>query len=138
MSSVLDFLAENPIDNVTEEVIISKRLKGYPFKIKAMTETEYNSIQKLATVMPSISGGAKDKQVKFDSHIFNTKVILNHCTEPNFKDSEAVAKANCRTPEEFLCKSLLAGEITELTNRIMTLSGFNQNLDELTDDVKND
>lgn len=131
MSKLLEFLIENPVDNLTAEVIVSQRLGAYPFTIKGIGGTEFSEYQKMATKV-----GKKNK-VEFDSKLFNEMVVLNHTVEPNFRDAESIKKAGCLTPEQFLYKSLLAGEITELAQQISTLSGFDRDMDEAVEDAKN-
>lgn len=131
MSGLLEFLVQNPVDNVTEEIIVSKRLEKFPFKIKAMTGQEFSEYQKLATAF------GKKKKVSFDTQKFNEQVVLNHTTEPNFRDAESIKKAGCVTPEQFLYRSLLAGEISELATKISVLSGFEADMEETIDEAKN-
>lgn len=131
MSMLLDFLVENPVDDVTEQVVISQRLAKFPFTIKAMSGTEFSAYQKRATKY------SKSKKVEFDSKLFNEQVVINHTVEPNFRDAEAIKKAGCLTPEQFLYRSLLAGEIAELAERISALSGFDADIEAVVDEAKN-
>ena len=131
MSMLLDFLVENPVDDVTEQVVISQRLAKFPFTIKAMSGTEFSAYQKRATKY------SKSKKVEFDSKLFNEQVVINHTVEPNFRDAEAIKKAGCLTPEQFLYRSLLAGEIAELAERISALSGFDADIEAVVEEAKN-
>lgn len=131
MATLLDFLIDNPVDDLEEELVVSKRLENFPFKIRAMTGPEFSDYQKAAMKI------GRHRKVEFNTTKFNELVVLNHTVVPNFKDAESLKKANCKTPEEFLYKSLLAGEISELASRISTLSGFDQSLDEVVDEAKN-
>ena len=131
MSKLLEFLVQNPVDNVTEEIIVSTRLKEFPFKIKAMTGQEFSEYQKLATAF------GKKKKVSFDTATFNEQVVLHHTVEPNFRDAESIKAAGCLTPEQFLYRSLLAGEISELANKISVLSGFDSDIEESIEEAKN-
>ena len=131
MSVLLDCLVENPVDNVTEQVVVSKRLAQFPFIIKAMSGPEFSNYQKRATKY------GKNKKVEFDSKAFNEQVVLNHTVEPNFRDAEAIKKAGCLTPEQFLYRSLLAGEIAELAEKISALSGFDADIEATVEEAKN-
>lgn len=131
MSKLLEFLVQNPVDNITEEIIVSQRLKDYPFKIKAMTGQQFSEYQRIATVL------GKKKNVSFNSAKFNEMVVVNHTVEPNFRDAASITEAGCQTPEQFMYKSLLAGEISELANKISILSGFDSDMDELVEEAKN-
>lgn len=131
MSNLTQFLIENPVDNLTATVIVSPRLAKFPFTIKGMTGPEFSQYQKMSTKI------SKNKKVEFDSKIFNELVVLNHTIEPNFRDAETVKKAGCQTPEQFLYKSLLAGEIQELAQQISSLSGFDRDMEETVEEAKN-
>lgn len=131
MSELINFLIENPVDNVTAEVIVSQRLAKYPFKIKAMSGPEFSEYQRLSTTL------GRHKKVEFNSKKFNELVVINHTIEPNFRDAETIKKAGCTTPEQFLYKSLLAGEISELANQISKLSGFDADMEETIEEAKN-
>lgn len=135
MSKLIDFLVSNPIENLTEEIIISDRFKVdgeiLKFKIKAVSPDEFSDLQKQCTKV-----GKKGK-VNFDSKMFNDQLIVNYTVEPNFRDAEAIKKAECMTPEQFVNKVLLAGEVATLVEEISTLSGFDKDLDSLREDAKN-
>lgn len=134
--ALTDFLLANPVDNITEEVVISKRLKDeegnlFKFKIKPMLQEEYLAYQEQCTT------AKKNGKIDFNTRKFNQLLILNHTIEPNFRDASLIQSANCRTPEQLLNKSLLAGEIQMLAEQIRLISGFEDSLDDLVEDVKN-
>ena len=131
MSNLMQFLIDNPVDNLTDEVIVSARLAKFPFKIKGMTGPEFSEYQKLSTKI------SRHKKIEFDSKVFNELVVLNHTIEPNFRDAESIKKARCQTPEQFLYKSLLAGEISELAQQISSLSGFDKEFEDEIEEAKN-
>ncbi|MDU7067850.1 MAG: phage portal protein [Clostridium perfringens] len=135
MSKLMDFLINNTIENLTEEVVISDRFKVdgeiLKFKIKAVTPDEFSDLQKQCTKI-----GKKGK-MNFDSKMFNEQLIVNYTVEPNFKDAESIKRAGCITPEQLLNKTLLAGEVATLVEQISTLSGFDKDLEELREEAKN-
>lgn len=131
MSNLMQFLIDNPVDNLTDNVVVSPRLSKFPFKIKGMTGPEFSEYQKVSTKI------GRHKKVEFDSKIFNELVVLNHTLEPNFRDAESIKKAGCQTPEQFLYKSLLAGEISELSQQISSLSGFDRDMEDTVEEAKN-
>lgn len=131
MSKLTDFLLENPINDLTEQVTLSARLKDHPFTIRAMTGEEFSDYQRQASRI------IKGKNVEFDSRRFQEAVILNHTLEPDFKNAELLKKAGCMTPAQFMYKVLLAGEIAELVQKISALSGFDQSMDDMVAEAKN-
>lgn len=124
---------DNPVDNLTEEITVSERLKEFPFKIKGMTGNEYNDYQTRCIENPN-----SPKKRKFNSRKFNELIVINHTIEPNFKDADWLKAADCgMSPEKLVYKTLLAGEITELAESILKLSGFDKDLEEEMEEVKN-
>ena len=131
ISKLTAFLIENPVGDLTDEVVVSNRLASFPFKIRGINGLEFAEYQKIATKIN------RHKKVEFDNKSFNELVILNHTVEPNFREEAAIKAAGCTTPEQFLYKSLLAGEISELAQKISALSGFDKDIEELVDEAKN-
>lgn len=135
MSKLTDFLLNNTVENLTEEVIVSDRFKVdgeiLKFKIKAVNPDEFSDLQKQCTKV-----GKKGK-VNFDSKMFNEQLIINYTVDPNFKEAEVVKKAGCMTPEQLVNKVLLAGEVATLVEEISALSGFDKDLEELREEAKN-
>lgn len=132
-TTLLDFLLENPQDNIQEEFFLSDRFKkaGFKFTIKVMTGEQFSAYQKEAIAV------GRHRKVNFDNKRFNELVVINHTVNPNFRDAAAISKAGVRTPEEFLYKVLKAGEVIDLANKISELSGFQTDEDALVDEVKN-
>ena len=131
MGSLVEFLIEHPIDNVTEEIVVSPRLSKHPFTIRGMSGIEFAEYQKLSTKIN------RHKKVDFDTKVFNELLVLNHTVVPNFRDAASVKAAGCSSPEQFLYKSLLAGEIAELAQKISSLSGFDREIAEDVEEAKN-
>lgn len=136
MSTLQDFLNANPVDNITDEVVVSKRFRDaegnlLKFKIKAMTDFTFDELRKKHTRI------GKGRKVEFDAKGFNNDVVIEHTLEPNFKDAESIKKLGCASPSEYLGRVLLAGEITTLVNEIQKLSGFDVDMEDLVEEVKN-
>lgn len=135
MSKLTDFLLNNTVENLTEEVIVSDRFKVdgeiLKFKIKAVNPEEFSDLQKQCTKI-----GKKGK-MNFDSKMFNEQLIINYTVDPNFKEAEVIKKAGCMTPEQLVNKVLLAGEVATLVEEISALSGFDKDLEELREEAKN-
>lgn len=131
-----EFLNTNPVDNLTDEVAISPRFKdekGEPLKftIKAMMPNEFEEIRKRATQIK------KGKNIEFDSQKFNLSIAINNTVNPDFKDAESIKKLGVNTPEEYVQRVLLAGELSTIVQKINELSGFDVAMDDLVEEVKN-
>lgn len=129
--SITQFLIDNPIDNLTTEVIISERLRNFKFKLGVMKGAEFEEYRKQTNKI-----GKKGK-IDYDGAKFQKLVIKNHCLVPNFKSKSNIEAAKCRTPEEFIENSLTSGELAELSQQILAFNGFDTDIEELTDQVKN-
>lgn len=136
MTALTDFLLANPVNTIEKEVAVSKRIVDeqgnlLKFKIKPMLNEQYLEYQNQCTI-PKKGG-----KIEFNTKRFNQLVILNHTVEPNFRSAELVHQAGCSTPEQLLNKMLLAGEIQVLAEQIRIISGFEDSLDDLVEEVKN-
>ncbi len=134
--SLQDFLNAHPVDNLTEKVVISPRFKDkdgnlLKFTIKAMTSQQFDDIRKSCTEI------RKGRKVEFDAQKFNLKMVINHTVSPDFKHAESLQKMGCKTPEEYVERVLLAGEVTTLASKIQELSGFDADMDTLVEEAKN-
>lgn len=134
--SLQEFLNTHPVDELTDEVAVSSRFtdndgKLLLFKIKAMTGQEFEDIRRACSTVK------KNRKVEFDSQRFNLKVIINHTLEPNFKDAASLKAVGVATPDDYVQKVLLAGEIATLAQKISTLSGFDTDMADLVEEAKN-
>jgi hypothetical protein len=138
MSTLQKFLNTNPIDGLTEEVPISERFKDekgklLKFKIRVMSSVELGEYRKKAM---KVNPKSKNK-VEVDANQLTSAIVINHTVDPNFKDAESIKEMGCSTPEAYLNKVLLPGEIDDLSERIQSLSGFNKSMDDLVEEAKN-
>ncbi len=113
-----EFLNLNRVDNIYAEIPLSKRIcddvgKPILFKIKALTMEEFE--------------GAKGKAragAKSDTNAFKYALIIRGCLSPSFKDAKSLEAVGARTPEDYIKRVLLAGEISRLAAEILKISGF--------------
>ena len=137
MSKLQQFLNANPVSGMTKEAVVSDRFKDeegniLKFTIRAISPSEFEEIRKKALIVKK--GG---KEIEFDTGKFNMDLIVNCTVDPNFKDAESIKALGCVSPDQYVNKVLLAGEVEELANQIREFSGFDKDLDELVDEAKN-
>ena len=125
MGKLMDFLLNNQVEDITEEITLSERLKGYKFVIKAIPSAGYDDY---------ISRARKDSSMK--DRKAETALILDYCVEPNFRDKEALKQSGCKTPYELIDKTLKIGEQKNLYLAISKLSGF-ESMEAQVERVKN-
>ncbi|MCM3131903.1 XkdN-like protein [Paenibacillus polysaccharolyticus] len=134
--SLQEFLNNNPVDNITAEVAVSKRFtdkdgKLMLFKIKPMTEREHNELAKKSTTVKSRG------KTEIDTRKFNASVVIDNTIYPNFKDAESIKAMGVTSPEQYLGKVLLSGEVAKLVDEISKLSGFDTSMEDLVEEAKN-
>jgi hypothetical protein len=122
-STLQEFLNAHPIDGLTDEVVVSPRFKDkdgniLKFRIKAMTNHTFDDLRKRYTRV------GKGRKVEFDVQGFNKTVVIEHTLDPNFKDAESIKKLGCTTPEEYLSRVLLPGEVATLAQKIFRAQRF--------------
>lgn len=131
MSKLMDFLIDN--ENVTdeiEEITLCERLKDFKFKIKPISGKDFHKLKAECRTV-------KKKKVYFDDASFNEKLIIKCCIDPNFSDEVAIQKAKVHTPSDLINKVLKAGEITDLANEIVKISGFDEEPEDIIEEAKN-
>lgn len=131
LSSLQAFLIESSKSENVKAVVISKRLKEYKFKVRGLSAGEYREVRKRA-VNPQGTGGDR-----IDSLDLARQLIVDGCVEPNFREAEFIKQVGVKTPVEAVDKLLLAGEVSRLSNEIMEISGFNEDIGKLRDEAKN-
>lgn len=132
MNALQQFLTKNTVDNITEDICLGGRLKDFKFTVKAMTGDQYNDYQARCLENPN-----SPKKRRFNTKKFNELIVINCVTYPNFKDPEWMKDLGVPDAAGALYKTLLAGEISQLAEAALRISGFERDFDEEMDEVKN-
>lgn len=107
---------------------------GIPLTLKGLSEKEISKIRKECTYNRKSRGGKSED--KLDGNEFDAGLIVAATTNFNWNDSKLLDSAKASDGKQFIRKKLLAGEISALTDKILELSGFNNELEEM-EDIKN-
>ena len=118
-----------------KEIVISKRFqdeKGnpVPFKIRALTQEENDTITKQATRRAKVNGQMVEQ---LDSTDFSRRMVVASTVEPDFRAKELCDAYGVLDPLMVPGKMLLSGEYAKLLRAITELSGF----EDMEDEVKN-
>jgi len=131
LSSLEAFLVEASKATSNQECTVSKRLGEHKFILRPLTLGEYDAVRKRA-INPNMSAAERA-----DSIELNRQLVIESCVEPNFR-SEALLDALCvKTPSAAIDKVLMAGEVINIANKVMEISGFGDNMDKARKDAKN-
>lgn len=119
-----------------EQVIFSSRLKNDDGSPVTATVTPISSRQ-LADYRKQVTKAGKKGKIDFDQYRYYNLIVLNHTVDPNFKDEKEIKELGCQTPEQLLDKLLNAGEVENLVQAILEISGLDESIEELKDQAKN-
>lgn len=134
------FFAKNVQSEITEEVIISDRFKDengkpIPWKLRAMTEAENEQIRKASTRLVKAKNGPNMPEVNMEQYL--AKMAVACVVYPNLKDAELLASYGVLAADELLKKMLLSGEYATLAQKVQEINGFDKDINDLVEEVKN-
>ncbi|MCC0677801.1 MULTISPECIES: phage tail assembly chaperone [unclassified Clostridioides] len=116
---------------VPERTVFLERL-GIPITLKALTEKEISKIRKDCTKIAKIQGRREEK---LNDDEFNLALIEKGTVKPNFSNQKLLDAMKVTNAREFIKRKFLAGELSKISDQILELSGF---YDEISDDdIKN-
>src|SRR5690606_24628694 len=102
----------------TVETVYIKRLHA-DFTVKAITNDELNQI----------TDEAKDGNGVLNESKISALVVAAACVDPDFKDASLRERYDSMTAAEVVNKALLAGELARLSQKIMEISGFKEDVE---------
>lgn len=140
-------LSDEQILNMKEEDIINKLMGAHEIptatvildrleiklELKGLTEKEISSIRKECTTRKKVKGAFEDK---VNNAEFDAGLIVAGTNNFDWNNEKLLDSIKVSDGKQYIRRQLLAGEITNLVNKILDLSGFNDEMEE-TEDIKN-
>jgi hypothetical protein len=127
MVDPLRALLDAPVGPVTSGFPVPRL--NTEFQIKALTSREYNAIQERSTRFTrNKRTGRMDRDL--DATTMSLLVCLAGTVHPNFQDSQLTKRYPNMQPHEIVATSLLPGEVDNLATKILSLSGFDEELED--------
>lgn len=124
---LLEALLGTPDEKIKK--IYMKRFKSY-FSVKAISSEEYTRMEKRCKY-PVKNPRTHQIEEKTDQDKLSNLLILTACVKPDWNNAKLLKKYNTEDPAKVIRKRLFIGEISELTNAIMDVSGFDDGLEEI-------
>lgn len=135
-------LTEDEIIEMSENDIINKLLEptdvpertyalerlGIQVTLKGLSEKE---IQKLRKECTSESKHRGQRIKELNEEEFNAALIEKATVKPNWGDKRLLSALNLSSGREVIKRRLLAGEMVALGDKVMELSGFDDELAEI-------
>lgn len=132
MNALQQFLLQSDVSDLKKSINLGGRMKDHPITIKALNGDKYNSFQTLCIENPN-----SPKKRHFNTKKFNELVCIECLVDPNLKDPEFIKAAGVPDSTTLLYKCFLAGEISTIAEQALRLSGFDNDVEEEMEEVKN-
>lgn len=119
------------VDTVPTKTVLLKRI-GVPVTLKGLTNKRVSNIKKECTEIVK-RRGKQSKEINEED--FEASLIAASTVKPDWGNPQLMEKYNASRPIEVIKKILLAGEMSLLSDMVLELSGFDDEL-EVIDTVK--
>lgn len=130
MSRLEDFLNLPNVADEVQEIFVSQRLGK--FKVKPMTIEKHREFQERCRMRVGKKG-----EIKFDSGKFNMLIVINQVIDPDFSNAEFLNKVGFKNPIDFINAKFLPGEVAEIAEKVIELSGFETDPEDDIEEAKN-
>ena len=132
MNTLQQFLLQSDVSDLKKTVNLGGRMEDHPITIKALDGDKYNSFQKICIENPNSA-----KKRRFNTKKFHELICVECLIDPSLKDPEFIKAANVPDSTRLLYRCFLAGEIAAIAEAVLKLSGFDRDVEEEMDEVKN-
>ncbi|MGI2295147.1 phage tail assembly chaperone [Paenibacillus sp. GXUN7292] len=138
--SLQAFFAQNVQAELTEEIVISERFKdkdGNPikWKLRTVTENENEALRKAATRQVKGKNGVRTQETVQEDYV--GKLAVASVVYPDLKNAELQKSYGVMGADTLLKTMLFPGEFAALLTRVQEMNGFDRDIDEMADEVKN-
>ena len=134
MGKLQEFLMGQEIGEVTDGVTIAPF--PFPFIIRSISEAENKAIRKTCQKI-EFDKKTRQKRIDTDTDLYNSRLVVACCVEPNFKDAALQEKYGVRGAEDLIDKILKPGQYTDLLIAVQEINGFTDDINDLRDEAKN-
>ena len=135
MGKLQDFLMEQDVA-AQAQVEVAIAPFPFPFVVKSITEAENKAIRKTCQKI-SFDKKTRQKQIETDTDLYNSRLVVACCVEPNFKDAALQVKYGVRGAEDLIDRLLKPGQYTDLLIAVQEINGFADDVNDLRDEAKN-
>lgn len=140
MSDLSMFFAQNATVEVAEEFAVSPRFKdqegkAVKWKLRSISEEENQELRKSTT--KKVKGKHGIYTPETDTNEYLAKMVTACVVYPDLKNAEVQKSYGVMGAEKLLRKMLLPGEFSNLMEKVQAMNGYDQDMNELVEQVKN-
>lgn len=136
MNALQQFLLNSNVKDLRKTFNLGGRMADHPITIRALDGDKYNTFQQMCIENPNSA-----KKRRFNAKKFNELVCIECLVDPNMRDAEFLQAAReqkgIADSTGLLYHCFLAGEIAAIAEQALKLSGFDRDLEEEMEEVKN-
>ncbi len=108
--------------------VYMKRFDAY-FTVKAISSEEYTKLETRCKY-PVKNKRTHQIEEKINQEMLSNLLIVTACIKPDWNNPALLKKYNTENPAKVIQKRLYIGEIAQLTETIMDISGFESGIEE--------
>lgn len=140
MSDLQAFFAQNVVSETTEDFVVSNRFKDkdgtpIPWKIKTLTEGENEEIRKAAT--RTVKGKNGSRMLETNSEEYIGKLVVASVLYPDLRNADLQKSYGVMGADSLIKEMLRPGEYAALVQKIQEINGFDRDISEMVDEIKN-
>ena len=136
MNALQQFLLNSDVKDLKKVINLGGRLADYPVTIRALDGDKYNTFQQMCIENPNSA-----KKRRFNAKKFNELICIECLVNPCMKDVDFLNAARQQKgitdSTGLLYHCFLAGEIAGIAEQALKLSGFDRDVEEEMEEVKN-
>ncbi|MGN7454622.1 phage tail assembly chaperone [Paenibacillus pasadenensis] len=135
------FFAHNAVAAETQEVVVSDRFRdesGRPaaWKLRAISEELNEELRSASMKRTKGKGGQAMPEMDYNAYL--GRMVAACVVHPDLNDAELQQSYGVRGAAAVVRKMLLAGEFANLAAKVQEINGFDREVGELAEEVKND
>lgn len=109
----------------------------FPFVIHSITEAENKEIRK-SCQKTTFDKKTHKRETETDNDLYNTRLVIACCSDPNFKDAEFQKAKGVVGAEALVNKVLTPGQFVDLLLGVQEVNDFTaDDINDLRDEAKN-
>lgn len=135
MGKLQEFLIQKAGDKA-EAVEVCIETIPHPFLVREITEAENEAIRE-GCMKQHFDKRTRRKQKELDARLYNARLIVECCVEPNFKDAELQRAYGVMGAEALVKAVFNPGQYSDLLSAVTDINGFADDVNDLVDDAKN-
>lgn len=137
MGKLQEFLMKDDKTGKPVETTVKVAGLPIPFTIHSITEAENKEIRRSCQKV-TFDKKTHKRETETDNDLYNTRLVIACCSDPNFKDAEFQRAKGVGSAEALVNLILSPGQFIDLLMGVQDVNGFTaEDINDLRDEAKN-